>query len=797
MAGEIDELSQLLDQTNRELKTFNEGLSKNIRSDTIFNNALKTSAEITEESADEEKKRKKAISNAISGLAGFTKQLSASQGSFAPLTSIISTVTKAVGKWWSGIPVLGKALESVATGAGEVTNFMIDSFDKAYGTFEKLSSSGVVETFETMKMTAGALNLNYSQTENVLSKHSKNLALFAGSALQGRKEFERLAYNSYEIRDSFQKLGISGEEFSDMQLNYINEQRLSNRVQSGNIEDMTNSSINYIKNLDAISKLTGMSKKGVQDLRKEISEDVRFRASNVGVAEGIVDNQKNFLVLLNNKIGPQFEKGVRDLMSNIDSTSDAANAVRANLGNNLTEFLTVTRGVKNGSVNFAAAVDKTMPILAKQSIVMSKNTEILGTTAKYTSLQGEIFNARIQAGKNTKKEYDEYLAAQQQTLDDTTSVNAELANTKISLQKSQRALEQLATDGGAVTWLMSAMAEGVVKLTSTVYKLSGTALPEHLKAAEEEYEALKEERKARAKFNKVQDDIKNQTQRAGIAGWAMKRTGAKDSYSAELARADADLKSAIEIAAAARLKRIEADAEYEKSRNTTGPTSNLPAGQSGQPGSQASPGQAGNSRDYQGLNIGGKYPGEAIAGGPASKNIIALARKFQSMYPGGTFSAFNDTMKRSTTAHKDGLAFDYTLPGVPRGEKISKSMGKEMTDFLKKSGASEAIDEYNNPSAHATGGHIHAAVTARTGGIFSGPDSGYLAELHGTEAVVSADSGGSGSVSKQALGSGLMKSNSNKFQQVFSNLSDKMDTLIDLMDYSLENQKDFLSARLN
>lgn len=789
MASEIDELSQLLEKTNRELLTFNQALSKNIRSETIFNNSLKTSAEITEESAEEEKKRKRAISNAISGLAGFTKQLSSSQGSFAPLTSIISTVTKAVGKWWSGVPVLGKALESVVTGAGEVTNFMIESFDKAYGTFEKLSSSGVVETFETMKMTAGAMNLNYSQTENVLSKHSKNLALFAGSALQGRKEFERLAYNSIEVRNSFQKLGISGEEFSDMQLNYINEQRLANRGQAKNIGDMTNSSVEYIKNLDAISKLTGMSKKGVQDIRKEISEDVSFRASNVGVAESIVDNQKNFLVLLNNKIGPEFEKGTRDLMSHINSTTDAANKVRASMGNNLTEYLNEVKGVKNGTSHFASAIDKVVPIVARQSIVMGTHTQVLGINSKATALQGEMFNARIELGKDINQQYNDILAAQNQNLEDTTSVNAQLANTKISLEKSQRSLEQLATDGSAVTWLMSEMAKGISKLTTTVYKLSGEAMPEHLVAQKEEYEALDEERDARAKVNKRKKELENlpPEQRSRTAG--IDSLGSLEQQ--RLTLATARLKTARE-------NRKAADLKYEKSKNRTGSTSSSPTGQPIQPGSQASPGQADNSRDYQGLNIGGKYPGEATAGGPSSKNIIALARKLQAAYPGGTFSAFNDTFDRgSGSKHKQGLAFDYTLQGVPKGETIPRSRGKEITDFLRSSGASNAIDEYNNPTGHSTGGHIHAEVTARTGGIFSGPESGYLAELHGTEAVVPSNFEESGSVSKQSLGSGLLKPKSNNLEKVFSNLSEKMDSLIDLMEYSMENQKKFLEAKLS
>jgi hypothetical protein len=88
------------------------------------------------------------------------------------------------------------------------------------------------------------------------------------------------------------------------------------------------------------------------------------------------------------------------------------------------------------------------------------------------------------------------------------------------------------------------------------------------------------------------------------------------------------------------------------------------------------------------------------------------------------------------------------------------------------------------------------SLTARTGGIFSGPESGYLAELHGDESVSKIGDGSS--VSKTSLGSGSMMTNSsNKITEMFNNLFEKMDTLIDLSDTSMENQKKFLEAKLN
>ena len=55
---------------------------------------------------------------------------------------------------------------------------------------------------------------------------------------------------------------------------------------------------------------------------------------------------------------------------------------------------------------------------------------------------------------------------------------------------------------------------------------------------------------------------------------------------------------------------------------------------------------------------------------------------------------------------------------------------------MKSLGVDYGIDEYNNPSAQATGGHFHGQLKAYDGGVFEGPKAGYDVELHGREAVV-------------------------------------------------------------
>jgi len=74
---------------------------------------------------------------------------------------------------------------------------------------------------------------------------------------------------------------------------------------------------------------------------------------------------------------------------------------------------------------------------------------------------------------------------------------------------------------------------------------------------------------------------------------------------------------------------------------------------------------------------------------------------------------------------------DFALSKEP-----TKEEGNEITKWLKSMGASVAIDEYNNPSAKATAGHIHAQIPGYAdGGIASTPQIAMVAEK-GPEAMI-------------------------------------------------------------
>jgi hypothetical protein len=172
---------------------------------------------------------------------------------------------------------------------------------------------------------------------------------------------------------------------------------------------------------------------------------------------------------------------------------------------------------------------------------------------------------------------------------------------------------------------------------------------------------------------------------------------------------------------------------------------------------------------------------EAYSGGETSQQLMIVAKAIQDKLGGDLryFSAFNDSYERGPNSlHGKGRALDFTLTDPSKAAAVAA-----MIQSIP--GISKVIDEYANPSRSATGGHIHAEISAANGAILSGPASGYKPNLtmHGTEAIVPLNS----SAAQSAFG-GSDQTN------IMSAQLDKLDELVRVMQNQVSVSTKILQA---
>jgi hypothetical protein len=146
----------------------------------------------------------------------------------------------------------------------------------------------------------------------------------------------------------------------------------------------------------------------------------------------------------------------------------------------------------------------------------------------------------------------------------------------------------------------------------------------------------------------------------------------------------------------------------------------------------ATPNATPNGSNYDGLKLKSE---ETIGGGQAASKTIEFAKIVQAQIPELTrFTAFNDNYhKGRTSKHNEGLAFDFTIKDPSQSTAVADRVkaAADANGYKVK-----IIDEYKDPSGHATGGHIHVTVLGPgTGSTIEGGSGSNMFERFATAGV--------------------------------------------------------------
>jgi hypothetical protein len=505
----LDDLEDQIRNFSESLQNFGlriDGVGNNLTTDAQRNSSLQN--RIRAEDKEWHEKSQRAVANTITGLTNFSRQLSSSPGNFSNLNKAVDLTSKTLGAMVGKIPFVGGALKGLAEGAGEAAKFMIDSFQSAYGTFEKLSESGVVVSFGDLRRASDSLGMTFADTERVLSKASKDLANFGGSAVAGRKIFEEIGESSMGMRLEFQKMGMSVADFREAQLGYIGQQTRLGRIQNRSVSEISESSGTYIKQLDLLSKVTGLQRKDIQAQRDAALSETRFRAGLEGLdlPEKLKEQVQNAAQDLNTiiqKQSPELAQGFRDLFTGLPTT-DAAKQLVLQTDGAATEIIDKLRAGTitqfEADKQLRQAVANTIPKfnqLAKATGDATLLTKGYPQALDYS--RGKSIENADELAKLTKE-----IEANRQASDDQ---NAALAKTKLALNDAAKNIEQIATSSTLVTKAMSVMATGIEAFTEWLYEKTGQKLPAHMQARKEERKSQESVTEQKEKVQKIDQEL--------------------------------------------------------------------------------------------------------------------------------------------------------------------------------------------------------------------------------------------------------------------------------------------------
>ena len=155
--------------------------------------------------------------------------------------------------------------------------------DKLYGGFNKLGKAGAVGAEGLTGVYQGAKKLGLSMSEldgyvSMVGENSRDLALLSGSVYRGRQQFEDMGQAMEPFRESLFAAGMTQQDINEASMQYLRLQTRIGATQNLTVNQLAEGARKYLIETDALTKLTGQSRKEQEEALEAARSQQRFRA---------------------------------------------------------------------------------------------------------------------------------------------------------------------------------------------------------------------------------------------------------------------------------------------------------------------------------------------------------------------------------------------------------------------------------------------------------------------------------------------------------------------------------------
>ena len=725
----------------------------------------------------------KGLMDVTKGLGNFATGLASGNTNFTSLNPLIDIVANSLASLAKAIPFVGEAIAGVTKAAAEGAKFVLELMDKNLKAFQELGNAGalVADGMSGVSRQFIMSGMSLEGFKTAIKENAADLAQWGKTVGGGSEKFTKavgmltkdggpLAEAGLELR----KLGMTADDIGKASAGFLSQELRLGRARNMTEEQLAKGTAKYAQELDALQKVTGLSKEDLIKQRNEQLADSRFSASmdviaeeNAAGAEAI----KQFALTIKD---PELKRGFMDLTSG--ANTDAAKKALRVMGDTVPDVIEKLKNSKPEELakNFDQAqtmmkngAKQAIDTFGKETFALMPDTKVLGSYSSLRDIQNQN-NVSLEEALEIQKKQK--------------AAAGDLTDTTVRAQQNMERMGQEVWKMGIVALpyaskAVDAFTRSMVDLMKYINKILGKdptdglsnnvedskALQKQQEVMDDNIIAQKELKDAILLLKKAQTDP-NKTDKDKAELQKAVDAAKEKANKTQLAEEEANKQSQItyakkmeqhyamqqELAVINKERRGKGQEAYLNTDQAKAGGHKFKAEADSAPSSSkgaAAPYNA--ARDSQAANpttttqladAGLKLKkGDVQADGAhVDPKLIDIAKEVQATIPGfRQFTGFNDQYhneKAPGSLHKKGQAFDFVL-----AEKPSKEQGQEIVAMMKKLGIDYAQDEYHSASAKSTGGHFHGQINelkAYDGGVFEGPIAGYDVELHGREAIV-------------------------------------------------------------
>jgi len=453
-----------------------------------FMSQMQASGKITEELNDEIKQsntsfaklRKEGLASAGQGLkdiASGSKDLATGliggKRGFDSLNPAIDLAANALTSMTSFIPVIGKAVEGGAKLVAEGSKLMLSQLQGQVDAFQSIGEVGglTADGLTGLQRQFLASGLTLESYTKAVQNSSQTLARFRGLTGDGAEDFSIIVGKLTQSTDlGLRRIGLSADQMGESAEAFLSRQTRLGLSQGLSNQILAQSTTTYIKELDILSKVTGLNRKTIQDQQDQALNESRF-ASKLNSMKGTAD-EKNISSLQNfdsavTGLSASVGRGMRDLSSFGAATTAEAKAIEAATGGQASK---ISQLVETGKIDEIEGTKRLVAAINANIEQIQFAGRTLGSESIFGDVAGLIRVANTQFGENGKI-LAKSTKAQQDQIKGTDSFTNSAVATQQALERAQRNLSALffkampgATD--VVDKFTGAMNEGIINATA-------------------------------------------------------------------------------------------------------------------------------------------------------------------------------------------------------------------------------------------------------------------------------------------------------------------------------------------
>lgn len=236
----------------------------------------------------------------------------------------VGGVTDALGGFLGSFGLLGKVVGGLVKVFGGVIQAGLEQNEQLIKGYQALSEFGGIDTrgvmgvFDDLK-NAGLTVKEFEKLNRTLSKVRPDLAAIGGDVAKGTRQITETLSGilGTDLERDLRSLGYTTETISDnVAMTMAREARLG-LLQTKNQDQITRQTVLYLKELQELTALTGLSREEAQQKRDQLLADVRFNDTmeklRAEKGEAAYERVMNAMLVAEELYGPKFATGLKDI----------------------------------------------------------------------------------------------------------------------------------------------------------------------------------------------------------------------------------------------------------------------------------------------------------------------------------------------------------------------------------------------------------------------------------------------------------------------------------------------------